>query len=261
MKKLGTVVLRRMSVYTTLATWLVTTTCALAQSAPTSLGRQEAKTFISHGQKTNTLAYLLYLPKAYDAEPATRWPLTLFLHGSGERGTNIAVVTKHGPPRLVREGHDLPFILISPQCPDKQRWDDTILLGLLDEIEARYRVDTNRVYLTGLSMGGSGTWNLGLKHPQSFAALAPICGSANPELVQKSDSKRMDAIKSLGIWVFHGAKDPTVPITASERMVEALKGAGCKDVQFTKYPEAQHDSWTETYNNPNLYHWLLAHHR
>jgi predicted peptidase len=110
-------------------------------------------------------------------------------------------------------------------------------------------------------MGGSGTWSLGLTYPERFAALAPICGGANTQLLKKASAKNVEAIKSLSIWVFHGVKDPTVPIAHSERMVAALKEMGCLDVKFTKYPNADHDSWTVTYNNPTLYHWLLAHRR
>ena len=225
---------------------------------------QEAKTFISTRGGTNKIEYLLHLPTRYQANPDTRWPLMLFLHGAGERGSNVLSVAWNGPPKLVKEGHDLPLVIVSPQCPANQWWNDAknaLLLGLLDEVEAQYRIDTNRVYLTGLSMGGSGTWSLGLKHPERFAALVPICGAGDPLVLQKASSKKIDAIKSLGIWVFHGVKDTTVPIVNSERMVATLKEMGCLDVKFTKYTEADHDSWTVTYNNPTFYHWLLAHRR
>jgi predicted peptidase len=119
---------------------------------------------------------------------------------------------------------------------------------LLDDIIRTYRVDRDRVYLTGLSMGGFGTWDLAAAHPEKFAAIAPICGGGNPQNAKK--------LARLPIWVFHGAKDPTVPIERSREMVEALKAAGA-NVKFTVYPEAQHDSWTETYNNPEFYQWLL----
>jgi predicted peptidase len=113
----------------------------------------------------------------------------------------------------------------------------------------KYRIDKDRVYLTGLSMGGYGTWALAAAHPEKFAAIAPICGGGNPAEAAK--------LARLPIWVFHGAKDPTVPIERSKEMVEAIKAAG-GDAKFTIYPEAGHDSWTETYNNPELYQWLLA---
>ncbi len=126
------------------------------------------------------------------------------------------------------------------------------LNDLLDKIIAEDRVDADRVYLTGLSMGGYGTWDWAIQSPDRFAAIAPICGGGNPDKVR--------AIRSMPVWVFHGAKDPTVPIAESEKMVKALKKAG-SNVKFTVYPEAGHDSWTETYNNPELYKWFLSHKR
>ena len=185
----------------------------------------------------------------------------LFLHGAGERGSDLKKVAVHGPPKLVASRPDFPFILISPQCPDGQVWSDEVLLGLLDEVESKYRVDLTRVYLTGLSMGGYGTWSLGLKHPERFAAIAPVCGGGDPSDVLLSGGTQADALKSLGIWAFHGAKDPVVKLEESERMLKAVKAKGAKDVELTVYPEVQHDSWTETYTNEKLYEWFLRHQR
>lgn len=126
---------------------------------------------------------------------------------------------------------------------------------------ARHKVDAARVYLTGLSMGGYGSWALLAKFPERFAAVAPICGGGERIDILLAARERAAALKSLPVWAFHGGKDPVVPLVESERMVEALKKAGVKDVQLTVYPEAQHDSWTATYNNPKLYEWLLAHER
>lgn len=211
--------------------------------------------------KTVKLDYLLFLPEGYKKKDTNRWPLMLFLHGAGERGTNIEKVTVHGPPKLVKTKKDFPFILVSPQCPDEETWHDEDLLSLLDHVIAKHRVDTNRIYLTGLSMGGYGTWSLGSKYPERFAALAPICGGGDkiPSLLANKEKKA--AMKSLGVWAFHGAKDPIVPIEESQRMTNALMRAGCKDVKLTVYPEAGHDSWTETYKNQELYDWFLAHRR
>jgi predicted peptidase len=136
-----------------------------------------------------------------------------------------------------------------------------MLLALLDEIAAKYAVDTNRVYLTGLSMGGYGTWALGLTYPERFAAIVPICGGGQMIGVILSSRDKGAALKSLGVWAFHGGKDPVVPLEESQRMVDALKKAGVPDVKLTVYPEAGHDSWTETYKNPELYEWLLKHER
>ena len=222
---------------------------------------QQAKTLKRKITKIVTSEYLIYLPKDYNARAKTRWPLILFLHGSGERGTNLSKVALHGPPKLVKQARDFPFSIVSPQCPTNQRWDNDVLLALLDEIEEKYDVDKSRVYLTGLSMGGYGTWSLGLTHPERFAAIAPICGGGDLIVLLLADPKKVSTIKTLGVWAFHGGKDPVVPPAESERMVDALRKTGCKDVVLTVFPEAQHDSWTETYNNPKLYDWFLAHQR
>jgi predicted peptidase len=222
---------------------------------------QKPKKFKRTVKKTLTAEYLLFLPKDYRAKGGQSWPLMLFLHGAGERGTNIQKVTVHGPPKLVKNRPDFPFIVVSPQCPDGEMWSNETLLALLDEVIAKHKVDTNRIYLTGLSMGGYGTWSLALQYPERFAAIAPICGGGEPVRLMLTSKKKLAAVKSLGIWVFHGAKDPVVELAESQRMVDALKKAGVQEVEFTIYPEAQHDSWTESYNNEKLYEWFLRHER
>src|SRR5439155_12482503 len=135
------------------------------------------------------------------------------------------------------------------------------LLALLEEITRDYAVDTERIYLTGLSMGGYGAWNLGISYPEKFAAIAPICGGGELITVILSSRDKAPALKSLGVWAFHGGKDPVVPVEESQRMVNALKKVGVKDVKLTIYPEVQHNSWTEAYKDPELYKWLLEHRR
>ncbi len=198
------------------------------------------------------LPHLLFLPQAYEAEPARQWPLILFLHGAAERGNDLSKVRKHGLPKLTEENPHFPFIVLSPQCPAGTYWPHHVdaLNALLDRTCEQYRVDCGRVYLTGMSMGGYGTFYLSMAYPGRFAALAPICGGGDPSKVSR--------IKHLPIWVFHGARDNVVPIEESEIMVAALRRAGA-DVQFTVYPHAAHDAWTETYNNPELYEWFLRH--
>ena len=208
-----------------------------------------------------TVNYLLYLPTGYDAKADKRWPLILFLHGAGERGTNIWKVATHGPLKHVTADSAFPFIVLSPQCPEQQVWSKDVLLALLDEAMAKYAVDTRRVYLTGLSMGGYGTWDLGVTYPEKFAAIVPICGGGQMIGVILGSRDKGPALKSLGVWAFHGGKDPVVPLEESQRMVDALKKAGVQDVKFTVYPEAQHNSWTEAYQDPALYEWLLKHER
>ncbi|MBM4042568.1 MAG: phospholipase [Planctomycetes bacterium] len=212
---------------------------------------QEARAFAGTVTKRVACRYLLYLPPGYE-RGRKRWPLLLFLHGAGERGKDPELVKKHGPPRLIAEGHEFPFIVVSPQCPKGQSWSTDVLHALLDELGGSYRVDTRRVYLTGLSMGGYGTWSLACERPERFAAIAPICGGGNRLLAH--------GLKDVPVWAFHGAKDEVVPLAESERMVDAVKGCGGK-AKLTVYPEAGHDSWTPTYASPALYKWLLKHRR
>lgn len=198
------------------------------------------------------LRYLLYLPPGYRGSRTRRWPLLLFLHGAGERGSDLEKIKLHGLPKLIAQGQNFPFIIVSPQCPEEGWWprETEMLLALLDDIESKYNVDKQRIYLTGLSMGGFGTWELARACPQKFAAIAPICGGGEHYLVAP--------LKDVPIWTFHGAKDNVVPIRRTIEMVEALKKIK-GDVKFTVYPETEHDSWTQTYENPELYEWFLSH--
>ena len=210
--------------------------------------------------------YLLFLPTGYEAGADKRWPLILFLHGAGERGTNVWQVDIHGPSKHIVDHPDFPFILVSPQCPADQVWSNDVLLELLNEVCARHKVDPQRVYLTGLSMGGFGTWSLALAHPERFAAVAPICGGGevlHVLLAQHgfTSPRKKAALQGLPIWAFHGAKDTVVPPGESERMIRALKGLGAGEVKLTVYPEATHNAWAQTYSNPEFYQWLLEHPR
>ena len=221
------------------------------------------KEFRFHGRITRKIALrsLLYLPKEYQPADGRRWPLLCFLHGAGERGADLALVAKHGPPKLAANKNEFPFILLSPQCPTGQIWDDAVLLALLDHVMAKFSIDTRRVCLTGLSMGGYGTWSLGLKHPGRFAAIAPVCGGGSHADILLANPDQSRAMRTLGVWAFHGAKDTVVPPAESKVMVAALKRAGCRNVTLTLYPHTGHDAHTETYNNPKLYEWFLSHRR
>ncbi|MFA4923876.1 MAG: prolyl oligopeptidase family serine peptidase [Ignavibacteriaceae bacterium] len=208
---------------------------------------QQVKTFSKEIKKKVEMNYLLYLPKNYNSTQE-KFPLMLFLHGAGERGSDLNLVKRHGPPKLIEQGKDFPFIVVSPQCPENVWWSTDDLSALLDELVEQYQVDNKRIYVTGLSMGGYGTWALAEKYPNRFAAIAPICGGGNPLTICK--------IGNLPVWVFHGAKDPVVSINESQQLVNALKNCG-NNAKFTVYPETGHDAWTETYNNPEFYDWLL----
>ncbi|MCU7495469.1 MAG: prolyl oligopeptidase family serine peptidase [Ignavibacteria bacterium] len=208
---------------------------------------QQIKHFTKVVKTRVSTDYLLYLPQDYGKDDK-KWPLVLFLHGAGERGSDINIVKRHGPPKLVEQGKEFPFILVSPQCPEDQMWSIATLDALIIEIQDKYEVDPARLYVTGLSMGGYATWKMAETFPDRFAAIAPICGWGNVSTVCN--------LKSLPIWTFHGKKDRSVPFSKTEELVDALKKCG-GNVQFTVYPDAGHDSWTETYNNPKLYEWML----
>lgn len=234
-----------------LATAIVTCTILMSVAAQPliaaegQLKQSEFETKVTLSVKMN---HWVYLPPNYDERDD--WPLIVFLHGAGERGDDLNQVKVHGPPKLVAEGHDLPFIIVAPQCERSQRWYADAVANLTKSIIKEYKVDSKRIYLTGLSMGGYGTWSTVAKHPDLFAAIVPICGGGDPATVASHTS--------VPTWVFHGCKDTAVVPERSEEMVTALSKAG-GNVRLTMYTEAGHDSWTETYNNPALYDWLLKH--
>ncbi len=209
-------------------------------------GKQTPHRFERKVTRTVGYKYLFYLPADYSERSPV--PLMLFLHGAGERGNDLDMVKKNGPPNLVARGQFFPFIIVSPQCPANRWWNAEDLMALIDEVALDYAVDPDRLYVTGLSMGGFGTWTLGVTYPERFAALAPICGWGEPFAAFR--------LKDMPIWAFHGARDPIVPLAKGQEMVDAVRRAGGSP-RFTVYPEAEHDSWTETYSNPELFSWIL----
>jgi predicted peptidase len=182
-----------------------------------------------------------------------RWPLLFFLHGAGERGTDLRGVLRHGPPKIARQQPDFPFVVVAPQCPPERRWEVAPLLHVLDTALQDLPIDPARVYLTGISMGGAGAWRLAIAAPNRFAALVPICGYGDPASVA--------ALRQLPTWVLHGARDLVVRQERSQEMVTALAQAG-GTVKLTIYPDAGHDgAWERAYSDPQLFAWLLQHQR
>ena len=169
-------------------------------------------------------------------------------------GSDLEKVKVHGPPKLIEQGMKFPFLVLSPQCPDSTDWDTETLFALIRHIASEYSVNEKMIYVTGLSMGGWATWDLAMAHPDYFAAIAPVCG-----LVNRNYPSRAAEIRSLPVWAFHGAADDVVPIDGTANMIKVLKECG-NDAKFTIYPLANHDSWTETYNNPDFTSgfWLKA---
>ena len=213
------------------------------------MGEESAEHFEKTITKTVDAQYLVVKPQDYDE--FEKYPLLIFLHGRGEQGDDLQRVKIHGPFKKVAE-LGLPLLIIAPQSPQDEWWDVDTLEALVEEIIDDLNVDEDRVYLTGLSMGGSGTWALACRRPELFAAIAPICGWSVPSKAPR--------LKDVPVWAFHGNRDEVVGVHESTNMINALHEAG-NDARLTIYPEAGHNSWTQTYNNPQLYEWLLSHRR
>lgn len=226
---------------------LIGTTNISAQNQTANLLQKEVK--ITEQIDIN---YLFFEPSNNKHTINGKKPLIIFLHGAGERGTDIEKVKVHGPPMIVETDKDFGFYVLSPQCRSNKRWNPKLLSQLLDEVLANNKnIDQNRIYLTGLSMGGYGTYDWAILEPNRFAAIAPICGGS------ATHTRLIKAFKHIPIWIFHGAMDEVVPVNASIEIAKLLKKAKA-DIQFTIYPFVNHNSWTETYENPELYKWFLS---
>ena len=220
--------------------------------------------------KNDLIPYWIYLPKDYASKAdSTRWPVVIFLHGMGERGSNLERILVHGPPKMIKRGKQFPFIMIAPQCPDDGRkgdgksksfwWNpegpiDKVKNIMEFEKKRLGRVDPDRIYVTGLSMGGFGTYHLVGRHPGYFAAAAPICGHGN-RFPDKNALQR--AFADLPVWAFHGDRDRVVRLSEQKQTIDLLRAGGAT-IKLTVYRGVGHDSWTRTYENPEFYDWLLA---
>jgi predicted peptidase len=198
------------------------------------------------------IAYWVYLPDEYGSTPSKPWPLLLFLHGAGDRGDDLERVKHNGPPALIDEGRQFPMIVISPQCPAGGGWQAQALLALVEHIAHKFRVDPDRVYVTGFSMGGYGTWELAAADPGRFAAIVPVAGGG--------DASNAGRLKDMPIWAFHGALDDSVPLSSEQAMVDAVRAEG-GNVKFTIFPDKGHGICNDVYQNPEVYDWLLLHKR
>jgi len=220
-----------------------------------------------------TYRYQVYVPADYDSHK--KWPVIVFLHGAGEHGDDGLLQTDVGLGHAIREhAATFPFIVVMPQCRKDKLWIQPDMqaqaLAALDQSSKEFHADRNRVYLTGLSMGGYGTWDLAVKYPKRFAAYVVICGGVRgPERLPQlhvslvDDPKIADpyaeTARRMGktpVWIFHGTDDPAVPVDESRKMADALKAAGGR-VQYTEYPGVGHESWLKAYAEPDLVPWLL----
>ncbi|MEO2034306.1 MAG: prolyl oligopeptidase family serine peptidase [Planctomycetaceae bacterium] len=229
---------------------------------------------LKHMQRSvgdHKLHYLVQAPTG--KKPEKGWPLLLFLHGYGECGQDIQQVKKHGPPKLITKFEELAHcVIVSPQCPRDSWWRVAALKAVLDEvIEERGDLDKNRLYVTGLSMGGYGIWSFISHHPNYFAAAIPICGGGNPFNLPNNRPGKKKGITNeflpnglrqankLSIWAFHGRRDGSVPIQETETLVKRLKDAGSKKIKFTAYEDAGHvQAWQKAYSNPKTWRWLFS---
>lgn len=195
------------------------------------------------------MQYLLSLPEGYEKDSLNKWPLVIFLHGGGECGEDLEQVKVNGLPKLIAQGKKFPFITVSPLATIWFGWEPDVLLRFLAGLHQKLKIDPDRIYLTGLSLGGEATWKLALKQPRLFAAIAPVCASGDTSEIWK--------LRNMSVWAFHGARDDVVPPAKGEAMVNALKKYNPK-ARMTMYPNANHNSWDSAYNTEELYTWLLA---
>ena len=218
-----------------------------ARADEPAAGKQVEQLFTA--KDTGQVPYLLYLPNDFKSGKST-WPLMLFLHGRGESNGPLSTVAKWGPPQLASRGESFPFIIVSPQCPASDNWSSAIqqtrITELLDAVITKYGADKSRIYLTGLSMGGSGSWRLAADHPQRFAAVVPICGRGRNEDAEK--------LAKVPIWVFCGDRDGVYQ--ANTELVESIRKAGGKTIRYTTLENIGHNSWSAAYSSPDLYTWL-----
>jgi len=198
-----------------------------------------------------TLNYYLYYPEDYEMDGQEKYPLLLFLHGGGESGDSLVTVKRNGPPKLIVQGKKFPFLILAPQNPYQNKWWNTrAVKQLLDSIVKNNNVDPKRIYLTGLSRGGGAAWEMAVQYPDSFAAMAVVCGMAPLPYAAWIN-------KEMPIWVFHGEEDKSIPVSESDTMVAKLKEMGY-DIQYTRYPGVGHNSWIQAYETEELYEWFIA---
>ncbi len=200
--------------------------------------------------------YVIFVPHDYNPARTVTWPLILFLHGRGESegGAKAPVEVGIGPAIKKMGEKEFPFFVLFPQCAKApNNWsadgkDAERALKMLAEVQRTYQIDAKRIYLSGLSMGGGGTWSLAVKHPDKWAAIVPLCGRGDP--------KQADKIKHLPCWCFHGDQDQAVKVDQSREMIDALKAAGGKP-KYDEYKGVGHNCWDRAYTTKELYDWLL----
>lgn len=224
----------------------------------TEQGELQFDLAFDHGLNKNPTdvrySYIAYTPKNYNTDTLKKWPLIIFLHGGSRRGSELKKLYADGIPDQIYRGREFPFIIIAPQCPEHIRWStENWFENLFNEVNGKYRIDTNRVYLTGFSLGGSGTWYIAAKYPGKFAAIAPMSGfTSHMDYIDKN----IDRLIDIPIWAFHGKTDDVVPFEETERMIKKLEGKN-KNMLFSAEPEVGHWINWLVYPNQELYDWFL----
>ena len=221
------------------------------QILTTAVAEPGAAQFFQSWMKPWFHATMATLPRGYQEDTNRFWPMVFYLHGLGEGGYDVEKVLRFGPPKLIAAGKDLPCIVVSPQVPDGYFTfrESNTMLEILEEVTARYRVDQQRVHVTGNSMGAYGAVLLAAREPERFASLTPMCGG-----VDYVDALRL---RNVPIWAFHGEKDPIIPVEESRRLVELVKKIG-GNARLTVYPGVGHNCWDRAYDDPALWDWILA---
>lgn len=236
--------LRSIFVFTLVLGSLFFQACS-AQPAKTHLVQDELETV-----SVEKLEYYLYYPEDYEINENESYPLLLFLHGGGEAGGSLTEVKSNGPPKLIAEGKQFPYLILAPQNPHKRKWWNTqSIVQLLDTIVKNNRVDSKRIYLTGLSRGGGAAWELAVQYPDKFAAMAVVCGMTPVPYASWID-------KDMPIWVFHGVEDASISVSESDEMVKKLKAMG-RNVTYTRYEGVGHNAWEKAYATEELYDWFV----
>ncbi len=243
-------------------TMLVLTLGAAPETQPTAAASPATatgflyKTVEFEGQ---SYAYSVYIPPTYTPDKA--WPVVLALHGAGERGSDGLLQTEVGVGTAIRRWSKMiPAIVVMPQCPEKQNWIGPMgrmALKCVEAVSREYHCDANRVYLTGLSMGGQGAWHLAAALPDSFAAVIVVCGFASfKDWGGTTVDELAPKLTKTPVWVFHGDADQAVPVVAAHEMVSAVRKAG-GIVYYTEYPGVGHNSWDKAYADPAMWKWLF----
>jgi lysophospholipase L1-like esterase len=232
-----------------LTLFLISLNSCISRQIPIPKERLEVGIFISK-LSNRKIPYYLYLPDSYYSDQSTKFPIVLFLHGKGEKGKDLNLLKNQGLPKNIQNGTNYPFALIAPQLSEEEtEWYQDELIELLSKISTQYPIDINRIYGTGLSLGGNGIWKLGIKYPEVFAALLPISAWG--------DISEICKLHSTEVWAFHGLKDSLVQVSSTTDIMDRLMLCN-KNAKTTIYPDLNHDAWTKTYSNREVIDWMLS---